>query len=74
MRTLIRAADPTRISLIITNNDGVNNLRVGDSSVTTVQGVRLPANSSMRVTAVSDIWAISETAAIVVISLSEELL
>ena len=73
-RTLVRAADPTRISLIITNNDVANNIRVGDSSVTAAQGVRLAAGSSMRITSVSDIWVVGEGAATVVISLSEELL
>lgn len=72
-KTLLRPADETRVALVATNNSGATAVRIGGASVTTTQGVRLGPGGSIRVTAATEIYAISEGAN-VTMSMSEELL
>lgn len=62
--TLVRAANPSRVMLTCTNNHTGLAARLGDATITTTRGVRIPAGASVSIGGVYAVFAISEGASL----------
>ena len=69
--TLVRAANPARITLLCTNTDPTVPVRMGDATVTATKGVRVPGGTSVGIGGTYAVYMFSEGAA-VNMSCSEE--